>query len=645
MMHGGRVRRNPAEYHHPMDRVTWRDRLRYAFDEFMGRGTIALILGLFAISILLIVLVAGVVWAGGFASDLDLPTLLRYGLLRTLDPGTMGGDQGTPGFLLSMFAITLGGIFVISTLIGILNTGLEAKLADLRKGRSRVIERDHTVILGWSQQLHTVVSEIVAADQNQPHRSIVILADRDKVEMEDEIRGRVGPTGRTKIVCRSGSPMDVDDLRIPSLGTARAIVVLAPEGAEPDADVIKSILAITNHPDRRSEPYHIVAEIRDRANVDVARMVGRDEVELILSEEVISRITAQTCRQSGLSVVYAELLDFAGDEIYLTERPALVGQAFGDTLGRFVDASVIGLLPAGGTPRLNPPSETVLGPGDRLIVIAADDDRIHLSDGPGIAVDERLLRQAAPREPVPERTLVLGWNHRAPAIIRELDVYVPEGSETLVVAVGVGAEGEIAGLETRLRAQRVAVRAGDPSDRAVLDALGVESFDHIIVLCSDTLDPSRADARTLVTLLHLRDIAARLERDFSIVSEMLDLRDRALAEVARADDFIVSDRLISLMIAQVAETKHLNAVFGDLLDPAGSEIYLKPAGDYVALGSALPFAAVIEAARRRGEIAFGYRLAAAADDATAAYGVRVNPPKSAEIAFAAADRVIVLAED
>ncbi len=647
MMHGGRVRRKPAEYHHAVDRVTWRDRLRYRFDEFMGRGTIALILGLFAISVVLIVAVAAVVWLAGVArdQDLDFPTLLRYGLLRTLDPGTMGGDQGTAGFLLGMFAITLGGIFVISTLIGILNTGLEGKLAELRKGRSKVVEREHTVILGWSQQIHTVISEIVAANENQPRRSIVILAERDKVEMEDEIRGRVGSTGRTKIVCRSGSPMDVDDLRIASLPTARAIVVLAPEGDEPDADVIKSILAITNHPDRRPEPYHIVAEIRDRANVEVARMVGQDEVELILSEEVISRITAQTCRQSGLSVVYAELLDFAGDEIYLTEQPSLVGRTFGETLGLFADATVIGLLPAGGTPHLNPSSGIPIGSGDRLIVIAGDDDQIHLSGGPGEAFDESVLREATARTPKPERTLVLGWNHRAAAIIRELDAYVPPGSETQVVAIGAAVAGDVARLDGRLSAQRVSLQTGDASDRAVLDGLGVETYDHIIVLCYDAMDPSRADARTLVTLLHLRDIASRLDRDFSIVSEMLDLRDRALAEVARADDFIVSDRLISLMIAQVAESKHLNAVFGDLLDPEGSEIYLKPAGDYVALGQAAPFAAVIEAARRRGEVAFGYRLTASANDAAAAYGVAVNPSKSTPVTFGPADRVIVLAED
>lgn len=625
--------------------MDWRARLRYRFDEFMGRGTIALIFGLGVISVVLIVAVAIVVLVAGFADDqdLDFPALLRYGLLRTLDPGTMGGDQGTGGFLLSMFVITLGGIFVISTLIGILNTGLEGKLAELRKGRSAVVERDHTVILGWSQQIHTVVAEIIAANENQSGRAIVILADRDKVEMEEEIRSRVGKTGRTKIVCRSGSPMDIDDLRIASLASARSIVILAPEGDEPDADVIKSILAITNDPNRRPEPYHVVAEIRDRSNLDVARMVGRDEVELILSEEVISRITAQTCRQSGLSVVYSELLDFAGDEIYLTEQPSMTGQAYGETLAAFEDASVIGLLPVGGTPHLNPAADTMVGPGDRLIVIAGDDDRINLA-GSRPVIDETWLRSAAPGSATRERTLVLGWNRRAPSIIRELDAYVASGSETAVLAHGSTIEADIDQLRSTLVAQQIRFEHGDATDRATLEGLGVETFDHIIVLCYDTLDAGRADARTLVTLLHLRDIASRLDRDFSIVSEMLDLRDRALAEVARADDFIVSDRLISLMIAQVAESKHLNAVFSDLLDPNGSEIYLKPAGDYVVLDRAVPFGAVLEAARRRGETAFGFRIAATADDASAAYGVTVNPRKSSPVTFSAADRIVVLAE-
>ena len=61
------------------------------------------------------------------------------------------------------------------------------------------------------------------------------------------------------------------------------------------------------------------------------------------------------------------------------------------------------------------------------------------------------------------------------------------------------------------------------------------------------------------------------------------MRNRALAEVTRADDFIVGDQLVSLLLTQISENKALNAVFSDLFDPEGSEIYLKPAKDYVQL--------------------------------------------------------------
>ena len=72
--------------------------------------------------------------------------------MRTLDTGTMGGDAGHPGFLLGMLAVTLGGVFTTSMLIGIMSNALQSKLENLRKGRSRVIEKDHVVILGWSPQ-------------------------------------------------------------------------------------------------------------------------------------------------------------------------------------------------------------------------------------------------------------------------------------------------------------------------------------------------------------------------------------------------------------------------------------------------------------------------------------------------------------
>ena len=152
------------------------------------------------------------------------------------------------------------------------------------------------------------------------------------------------------------------------------------------------------------------------------------------------------------------------------------------------------------------------------------------------------------------------------------------------------------------------------------------------MLCSDELDVQRSDARTLVTLLHLRDIADRTQAEFSIVSELLDDRNRELAEVARVDDMIVSDRLISLMLAQISENRYLKDVFADLFAAEGSEVYLKPLSDYVDGGGEVSFATLSEAALRRGEVAIGYRVRAEAGESAKAYGIRVNPPSPASFA-------------
>jgi hypothetical protein len=111
-----------------------------------------------------------------------------------------------------MFMVTIGGIFIISSLIGILSAGLGKKLQELSRGRSRVVERDHIVILGWSRRILTIISELIQANANQKRTCIVILAEEDKMAMDERIHAVVGRPRRTRILCRSGSPLDMANL-------------------------------------------------------------------------------------------------------------------------------------------------------------------------------------------------------------------------------------------------------------------------------------------------------------------------------------------------------------------------------------------------------------------------------------------------
>ncbi|HEU0296214.1 MAG TPA: NAD-binding protein [Anaerolineales bacterium] len=631
-------------------RPSFRQKLQYRFDNLMSRGTPAMVGMLFLLSLVIVAVAGAIISIAGFAPEnaerLPFAEATWESLMRTLDSGTMGGDTGT-GFRLVMLFVTLGGIFIVSALIGVLSNGLQAQMDRLRKGRSQVLENNHTLILGWSAQIFTVLNELMIANENQNNARIVVLATEDKVDMEDEIKERVEVRARTRIICRNGSPIDPNDIEIVSPHSAKSIIVLPPENNDPDTDVIKTVLAITNNPKRHAEKYHIVTQIRDMKNLNVLKMVGaNDDVQAILTGDLVARVVAQTSRQSGLSVVYTELMNFGGDEIYFKQEPELVGKTFGESLLLYEDSCVMGLRKADGRILLNPPMDAKIEVDDQIFALSADDDTLRLSSPNLIQINEALIRSSRePFHPKPEKCLILGWNRSGTTIVHELDNYVPAGSKVTVVADVYGIEKQINAHGGKLKNQQLKVMEEETTDRDLLDSLKIDEYDHVIVLAYSTLDQQEADAKTLVTLLHLRDIAQRDETPFSIVSEMLDLRNRELAEATQVDDFIVSEHLISLMMSQLSENAELFDVFTDIFDPEGAEIYLKPASDYVALGEPVNFYTVVEAARRRGETSIGYRLASEAKDASKAYGVHTNPKKSAQVTFGAADKVIVIAEE
>ena len=125
-----------------MKQPTFKQKFQYWFDNYMSKGPIAMIGGLAVLSLAIIVLAAAIIRIGhvamGGAGELTFGEAAWMSLMRTLDAGTMGGDEG-PGFRFVMLLVTIGGIFIVSTLIGILSNGLEERIEQLRKGRSMVL--------------------------------------------------------------------------------------------------------------------------------------------------------------------------------------------------------------------------------------------------------------------------------------------------------------------------------------------------------------------------------------------------------------------------------------------------------------------------------------------------------------------------
>ena len=106
------------------------------------------------------------------------------------------------------------------------------------------------------------------------------------------------------------------------------------------------------------------------------------------------------------------------------------------------------------------------------------------------------------------------------------------------------------------------------------------------------------------------------------------------------DDFVIGSNFASLLMAQYSENPYIAPLIADLLDESGSELYMKPAINYVSIGVPVDSYTLTESAARKGEIYVGYRHIGQIKS-----NVVINPNKDEPITFGKNDQIIVISEN
>ena len=321
-----------------------------------------------------------------------------------------------------------------------------------------------------------------------------------------------------------------------------------------------------------------------------------------------------------------------------------------------------------GTVKIFPRLNTIINIDDQIIVIAEDDDKIILSSDYLLGINKYSVSTLSSlinhntvllSEPMTigikkqiERNLVLGWNNKAPLIAKELDTYVARGSELHILTNSnkiiefINEE-----LVNELTEQKIFVHSGNLTNKFDLEKLNLFSYNYVILLANEESEQQNlieeADAECLICLLYLRNIIDKSnnEKTFSIVTEMYDIRNRQLANITCADDFIVSPNLISKYISQLSENKNIKKVYDVLLTADGPEIYLCSASMFVPLETPISYYQILQETLKYQCLAIGYRLIKYLHDQTRFYGIVLNPDKQEQIIFSQNDKIIVLAEN
>lgn len=553
--------------------------------------------------------------------------------LRTLDAGTMAGDVGWGRRLLALI-VTLFGILIAGTLIGIIASGVEQRIETMQRGRSGVVETDHIVILGASAQLPDLVEQLALAGESRHSNVIVVLADRTPAELSHEVRSLTPDLFGTRLVFRWGDRTNVGDLEIVALRDARAVIVLADD--EGDADVVRTVLAVDVALGEHRVP--IVAEVDDPAvGESLVRACGAD-IHPITPDQATARLATYAFRGPHLIRVIQQLLDFRGPDLYVRAPGELTGRTFADSVLAFENARPIGVIDGDGVVEFAPDPSTLLDAAHRLVLIA-DDDRDPLptraADVPSPLGGGSADRADIDESP-PQHVLVVGWNALAGELLHQLDQVAATGSTATVVYDPRFVDGEpdvsmcenLAVTTTRTTTANLRL-AHEHADPRCLTSLLLVSYRR-------GLNAAQSDSRTLLNLRAIRRELADLGAAPSVLIELRDTSNADLAAPIGPDDFVVSDALASSMLAQLAEQPERRAVllrlYGDRRPGIGT---IDPA--ILGLTGVAEFHVIARLAYDAGFIAIGWSVAMERGG-----DVVLNPDATAEVHLASGDRIVVI---
>ena len=642
-----------------------RERLKYKIDYFMSRGGYSTFIALLILFIISFIVMSAIrLLVDNIISGrkiINVSSQLWRVFLQITDAGALIEDGDSQIGIKVIATITiLIGLILFSSLVAFISNIFEVKMSQLRKGKSQVIEVNHTLILGFGERVLEIVKEIIVANSSKKYAVIVVLSEYEKDYMDEFFRVNIKNliTTTTKLITRTGSISSLLALKMVNVDEAKSIIILNPVGIgsdnkqlhHGDARVIKSIMAIASITGKKNMP-SIVAEVHTR---NMRKIAGRISSNIVVFEEnlLLAKMMVQFSRISALALVYENLLGFSGDEFYFFKpNEGWNSLSYEKLMFKFRDCSVIGYRDRNGKVNINPDSKHIMSDDEFILLISEDDSTIDYDKNRKVLDYEEKYIPLKKIKRNTEKYLIIGWNRKTTTIVRKLCEFIDKGSE-IVILVSQSTDiiaDQMKGLKGSNKGINIRLIKGDLYNLNVFNKLRIERFDGITILKKDGKDAELFDSETIGILLEIQNY-------FSL-NKVSDLKTRLITEVADPEnvdviqnigvkDYLVSSKFVSRIYAQVSEDINILNVFNELFKQEGSEIYIKPFAYYSKTDhEELTFEDLCLLALNRKESCFGVRIKKEENDKSKNYGVYINPGKDKHFYLTKNDCLITVAED
>jgi hypothetical protein len=552
-------------------------------------------------------------------------------------------------------------VVFLGALVAIMTRWLIARMLEFERGLTPVSMRNHVVVIGWTNRTIPLLRELIGEGDSRRRflaafgmrrlRAVVLSEEVSALQFQalrsDPVIGR---THARDVVLRYGSVLEEEAIRRAGCMNAAAVIMPSDYGrgnelVSPDVETIRALLSIDSRARRNNQPPPLaIVEIQDARRIETVSSAYSGPLEIVASDDTMSRLLVQTILHPGLSAFLREVLTArSGNDIQLRPAGRMAGATLRDAASRFPRAILLGLLRKGEgrhLPLLDAESATRIEDSDLMVFLArspADTEPAASS----LAPVERKASKHQPPAGGSKRILLLGWSHRVPNLVDELASYTHMNFEVDLVSIvdSQTRSREIERYSPRCASVPVRHIEADYLMTGELEQLDMGRYDSIFLLSSDQLENAEeADARVVVGQ---RIVEGLLERGGHSPRVLLELADAANEGLVRSLDVetLVSPLILSHFMAQITLRRETRLVFEELFAAGGAEIEFHPPSAYGPVDAA-DFARLESRVAARGDTLLGVQLAAESNSPNR--GLHLNPPRETEFELQADDRLCVL---
>ena len=559
-----------------MEKKTWKERFSYWFDNRMAKGSLALIRILFIATVILILVVTLIITLLKLSPEMSFGETLWESLSTVINAWMPSSGDGSIGYIIMMALAAIGGLFVTSILIGIISTAIEEKVTDLKRGRSKVLEEGHTVILGIEPGEFTLIRQLILSASGDP-MTIVVADEMESDELKQMITDNVEIPKNIKLICRQTDifdPVSLGNLMIPE---SRSVII----HPQDDRQTVKALLAVSNIIYASQNDKTRISAIISRKEYRLPSSIAmRHNITALQTDTIMAKLIAHACTQSGLSMTFSEVFNYEGSEFCPVAFQNLKGLTFLDVLINTDCGTPAGVC-RDGKILLNPEPDLPLEDNDQILVFTEDKHAAKIEEILHKAENIDSSEWVKEETMKPNSVTIIGYNTELKTVVHELPEDV---TEILIAGIDEDQKELVKELIIDERDRSIEFYPVPLKTEEVYKDLAMRSK-HVAILSDYEKDKEDADMEVIFHILYLRDYRNKYGLDFNITAEMCLERNETLISTTDNTDYIVTSSMSALFLAQLSESPELISVFTEILSNEGNELFIKTAEEMNCMGT------------------------------------------------------------